>query len=236
MVCGIARSSMRSILATAIFFTTGIVTAHTVYGNLDPVAPLDWSLGTNARKLLVAQIAPFSVSVLLYFFAPPRSFQQSDGPEPDIKKGGSVEPEPQSALRHLAFLATSIQSAFALQLSGLTDPSRVVRFLLLPLHRAFDPSLGILAAGVMPLAIFLYQYARGDEIPRLGGRWSIPKENRVDWKLIFGAAIFGISWGMVGVCPGPGLVNFGRALVNSNAQLSATTLWLLALVAGGLVV
>jgi len=35
---------------------------------------------------------------------------------------------------------------------------------------------------------------------------------------------------------GPGLVNFGRALVNSNAQLSATTLWLLALVAGGLVV
>ena len=192
------------------------MTAHTVYGNLDPVAPLDWSLGTNARKLLVAQIAPFSVSVLLYFFvsesgdahaylfhseqAPPRSFQQSDGPEPDIKKGGSVEPEPQSALRHLAFLATSIQSAFALQLSGLTDPSRVVRFLLLPLHRAFDPSLGILAAGVMPLAIFLYQYARGDEIPRLGGRWSIPKENRVDWKLIFGAAIFGISWGMVGVC------------------------------------
>jgi len=123
-----------------------------------------------------------------------------DGPKFDTNKEGLVELEPQSALRHLASLTTSIHFAFALQLSGLTDPSRVIRFLLLPFHRAFDPSLGILAAGTMPLTIFLYHYARGNEIPRLGGRWSIPKENRVDWKLIVGSAIFGISWGMTGVC------------------------------------
>jgi len=127
-------------------------------------------------------------------------FQQSDGPKFNTNKEGSIELEPQSALRHLASLTTSIHFAFALQLSGLTDPSRVIRFLLLPFHRAFDPSLGILAAGTMPLTIFLYHYARGNEIPRLGGRWSIPKKDQVDWKLIVGSAIFGISWGMAGVC------------------------------------
>ena len=60
--------SVRSILATAIFFITGAVTAHTLYRDLDPVASLDWSLGINARKLIVAQIAPFAISALLYFF------------------------------------------------------------------------------------------------------------------------------------------------------------------------
>jgi len=135
-----------------------------------------------------------------YLFHSGQAPFQLDGLELDTNQEGSIELEPQSALRHLASLTTSIHFAFALQLSGLTNPSRVIRFLLLPFHRAFDPSLGILAAGTMPFTIFLYHYARGNEIPRLGGRWSVPKENRVDWKLIVGAAIFGISWGMAGVC------------------------------------
>ena len=44
------------------------MTAHTLYGNLDPVASLDWSLGINEYKLIVGQIVPFAVYGLLYFF------------------------------------------------------------------------------------------------------------------------------------------------------------------------
>ncbi|KXN92235.1 hypothetical protein AN958_08688 [Leucoagaricus sp. SymC.cos] len=221
MVCGIARLSMRSIVATAIFFATGVITAHIVHGDLEPTAPLDWSLGTTARKFLAAQLIPLSL------------------PESDAEtllKGASVELEPQPVFRHIACLSNSIQFALALQLSGLTNPSRVVRFLLLPFHRAFDPSLAFLVMGTMPLAMALYRYARGNEIPRLGGKWSIPKGGEIDWRLITGAAIFGIGWGLAGVCPGPGLVNFGHALITHDSQISATALWLVALSTGGLVV
>lgn len=239
MICGIARFSLRSIVATATFFATGVATAHIAHGNMRPTAPLDWSLRSTARKLLVSQLVPFAVSVLLYLFAPSKPSQQLAKPEPDTEtplKGKPVELEPQSALRHLAFFSTSTQFALALQLSGLADPSRVIRFLLLPFHEAFDPSLAFLAAGTIPLAMSLYHFALGKEIPRLGGRWSIPKGGKVDWKLVAGAAIFGIGWGMAGVCPGPGLVNFGHALVNSDVQLPAMALWLVALVTGGLII
>jgi hypothetical protein len=123
--------------------------------------------------------------------------------EPDAKtslKGTSEELAPQAIPRHLAFFSNSVQFALALQLSGLTDPSRVIRFLLLPFHKAFDPSLAFLAAGTIPLAMFLYHYARGKEIPRLGGKWHISKGGEIDWKFVTGAAIFGVGWGLAGVC------------------------------------
>ena len=93
-----------------------------------------------------------------------------------------------------------MQFALALQLSGLTDPIRVISFLLLPLHKAFDPSLAFLAAGALPLAIGLYRYGRGNEVPALGGKWGIPKGGPIDLKLLAGAAIFGVGWGMAGIC------------------------------------
>lgn len=102
--------------------------------------------------------------------------------------------------RTLAFVTTSVHFALALQLSNLTDPLRVVSFLLLPWHRAFDPSLAALAVGALPLAIVLYKYGRGGEVPVCGGKWSIPKGGSVDWRLVGGAAMFGVGWGITGVC------------------------------------
>ncbi|KAF9454669.1 DUF395-domain-containing protein [Macrolepiota fuliginosa MF-IS2] len=240
MVCGVARFSVRSIVATATFFATGVITAHITYGHLGATAPLDWSLGSTARELLFAQIVPFAVSALLYLFASSsKPAEQPTSPKPSDEtplKEPSAELAPEPVLRHLTFLTTSTQFALALQVSGLTNPDRVVRFLLLPFHRSFDPSLAFLAAGVMPLAMFLYHYARGKEVPWLGGKWSIPKGGEIDWKLVAGAAVFGIGWGLAGVCPGPGLVNFGRALVHNEAQLSSTALWLAAVATGGLLV
>lgn len=100
----------------------------------------------------------------------------------------------------LAPLITGFHFALALRLSGLTDPTRVLSFLLLPFHRAFDPSLAFLAVGALPLNLLLYHYARGNEQPRLGGTWCIPKPGEIDVKLIVGAAIFGVGWGLTGVC------------------------------------
>lgn len=74
-------------------------------------------------------------------------------------------------------------------------------FLLLnPFSLAFDPSLAFLALGAVPSGIILYHFYRGDEVPMLGGKWSIPKPGKVDTKLLVGAALFGLGWGASGLC------------------------------------
>ena len=107
---------------------------------------------------------------------------------------------PRHWLRIFAYLATSVQFAFALRLSNLSEASRVLSFLVLPFNRGFDPSLVFVAGGAVSFGIFLYHYARGNERPRLGGVWSIPKGGKVDAKLLIGSAVFGVGWGMAGIC------------------------------------
>jgi len=155
----------------------------------------------------------------------------------------------------MVYFATGVQFALALRVSNLTEASRVLGFLILPFHRAFDPSLAFLAAGAVPVGIMLYRYTRGDKRPRLGGKWSIPKGGKIDSKLLMGSSIFGVGWGLAGICrkllirschqfqvvnfpsdtAGPGLVNFGRALTMGglNAFVPYAS-WLGALIVGGL--
>ncbi|KAF6763946.1 hypothetical protein DFP72DRAFT_1136997 [Ephemerocybe angulata] len=224
-----------SLAATVSFFTTGVITASLLHSDLPAVGTFDWTLGASGAKYLAYQAFPLAASALLYFLAPQSS---SATPPAPASKEPTLTPQPsgyQPLLRTLAFVTTSVQFALALQLSGLTDPTRVLSFLLLPFHKAFDPSLAFLAAGALPLGIALYRYARGNEIPRLGGKWSIPKPGSIDTKLVLGAAIFGVGWGMAGVCPGPGLVNLGRAIAAGGDILPFAT-FLATLITGGLLV
>lgn len=102
--------------------------------------------------------------------------------------------------RHIAALTTAFQFSLALRLSDMTSPSRVVRFLATPFSLAFDPSLAFLAIAAMPLSVVLYQYRRGEEQPRLGGSWDVPTNRVIDFKLVFGAALFGVGWAIEGIC------------------------------------
>ncbi|KAJ7172353.1 hypothetical protein C8R46DRAFT_947376 [Mycena filopes] len=223
MISGISRFSSRSIISSATFFATGAITARLLHGNTLPVRVFDWSLGTAGKALLAFQAVPLIVSMFLYIFAPRKT---------------SDTPEDQAALptlRLIASLSTAVEFALALRLSNLAEPKKVIAFLLLPIHSAFDPSMAFLALGALPLAIFLYQFARGSEQPRLGGPFSVPKGGQVDLRLLIGSALFGVGWGMSGICPGPGMVNLGRALGGGSNPLPVSG-WLIAVLAGGLMV
>ncbi|KAF7363543.1 hypothetical protein MSAN_01010900 [Mycena sanguinolenta] len=242
MIAGLSRFSPRSIAATATFVTTGVVTARLLHGNSLPIQSFDWSLGTAGKALLAFQAVPLLVSTLLYIHVrAPSVFNLSrslltilEAPRhsSDTK---DKNPAPPSPLRLVASLTTAVEFALALRLSNLTDPLRVIKFLLLPLHEAFDPSLVFLATGALPMVVLLYRFARGRERPRLGGEYSIPKGGKIDARLITGAALFGVGWGISGFCPGPGLVNLGSA-IGAGSNPLPTIGWLAAVVAGGLMI
>ncbi|KAF9469165.1 hypothetical protein BDZ94DRAFT_1207145 [Collybia nuda] len=224
MISGISRLSTRSFVATATFFTTGVITARISHStDLPTIGSLDWTLGEHGKSFLAFQIFPFAISTLLYFL-------------PVVKlESESKFTKPSQHLRLLAYLSTGFEFALALRLSNLSEANRVLGFLLLPFSSAFDPSLAFLSLGALPLSIILYRFHRGPEKARLGGPWAIPKGGHVDRKLLGGAALFGVGWGMAGICPGPGLINLGRALAGGSDATQIIN-WLGAVALGGLLV
>ncbi|KAK0483785.1 hypothetical protein IW261DRAFT_981105 [Armillaria novae-zelandiae] len=222
MICGISRLSKRSFAATATFFSTAAVTARLLHGSTLSVSnpSWDWNLGSAGKNLIALQAIPLMISVFLYF---------CNKPKPD-----DAAPKATNILaRRAAYFNNGFNFALALSLSNLIDPIKVLTFLLLPIHSAFDPSLAFLAMGALPTSIILYAFFRGKQMPILGGSWAIPTGGKVDMKLLTGAALFGVGWGISGVCPGPGLVNFGRA-ITSGSDVRPLTGWLSAVAVGGL--
>lgn len=244
MVCGLSRFSTRSLAATATFFLTGVLTTRVMHGStsVNSSAGIDWTLGSAGYALLAAQIAPLALLATLY-----TTYQR-----PKAKRD---EPTANHGARLAAAFTSAVDFALALRLSNLVDVQKVLSFLVLPASlqplldaplravglvdgpatRPFDPSLAFLAAGALPLGMVLYRYLRGPEVPHLGGPWNIPRGGVVNARLLVGAAIFGVGWGMLGICPGPALVNLGRAL-GSKSDVSALLVWLSTFIAGGLLV
>jgi uncharacterized membrane protein YedE/YeeE len=119
-------------------------------------------------------------------------------PDHNSSPSGESDPSPhQSRLRLLTNLITGFGFAIALRFSTLTEPSKVIGFLL-PFQPAFDPSLAYLAAGALPASTLLYQFCCSEQ-PRLGGTWNMHK-GTIDTRLVTGAALFGIGWGIIGIC------------------------------------
>lgn len=95
-----------------------------------------------------------------------------------------------------------------LLLGGMTRPERVVAFL--DIGGAWDPSLAFVMGGalvVFGLAFRLVLRRRRD--PWFDVTFHLPTRRDVDARLLLGAAIFGVGWGLGGLCPGPGLVAAG---------------------------
>jgi uncharacterized membrane protein YedE/YeeE len=91
-----------------------------------------------------------------------------------------------------------------LLVSGMTRPSKVVGFL--DVTGAWDPSLAFVMMGAIAVHFVAYRIVPRMPSPLLGGSFSIPTRADVDARLVTGAALFGLGWGLGGFCPGPALV------------------------------
>ena len=107
-----------------------------------------------------------------------------------------------------------------LVLSGMTDPERVIGFL--DVFGAFDPTLAFVLGGAVAVSITSFRLVLKMRRPLLAGRFEFPHARATDIRLIGGAAIFGVGWGLAGYCPGPALA--GLAVGNSEALWFVTAL------------
>ncbi|MGY4572379.1 MULTISPECIES: DUF6691 family protein [Bradyrhizobium] len=92
-----------------------------------------------------------------------------------------------------------------LLISGMTDPQKVLGFL--DLFGVWDATLAFVMAGAVAVAAIGFAIARRRAAPAFSARFLWPDRSDIDAPLVAGAVLFGIGWGLVGICPGPALVN-----------------------------
>jgi len=101
--------------------------------------------------------------------------------------------------------AVGLLFGLGLLLSGMTDPGKVLAFL--DVAGLWDPSLAFVMAGAIALGVFAFAIAKKRNKDLLGGAMNLPKSKEIDRRLVVGALLFGIGWGVAGFCPGPALVS-----------------------------
>ena len=106
--------------------------------------------------------------------------------------------------RIVASIAAGALFAAGLGLSGMAQPSKVLGFL--DVTGPWDPSLAFVMAGAIAIYAPVARWAKRREQPILGGRFVLPERTELDARLLVGAALFGVGWGLAGYCPGPAIV------------------------------
>ena len=96
-----------------------------------------------------------------------------------------------------------------LVVGGMTDPARVRGFL--DLFGAWDPTLVFVMGGAVIVMALAWRLQSRMIRPLFGERFSLPDRGDLDHRLIAGAALFGIGWGIAGLCPGPAVASLARA-------------------------
>ncbi len=97
-----------------------------------------------------------------------------------------------------------------LLVSGMANPEKVLSFL--DLSRPWDPSLAFVMIGAIAVGIVGFALVKGKKRAFCGVPILLPANNTIDRTLVVGAILFGLGWGLAGICPGPALVLLGAGV------------------------
>jgi hypothetical protein len=120
-------------------------------------------------------------------------------------------------------LACGVVFGAGLAISGMTNPAKVLGFL--DVTGAWDPTLACVMGGALAVSALGYAAARRRVRPWLAETFALPSRRDLDAPLVGGAVLFGVGWGLVGLCPGPAVAS----LVRGSPQV---LLFVLAMLAG----
>lgn len=107
--------------------------------------------------------------------------------------------------------------------AGMANPAKVLGFL--DLAGLWDPSLALVMGGAIAVGVGAFAIARRRTLSLLGLAMQLPSARHIDKRLVGGNVLFGIGWGLAGICPGPGLVLLG-------AGMSEGAIFVVAMLAG----
>lgn len=102
-------------------------------------------------------------------------------------------------------LCVGLLFGLGLHISGMTNPERVLGFL--DVAGAWDPTLAFVMGGALLITFPAFWLTQKKQKPWFEPRFYLPTLKNIDRPLLEGAALFGLGWGLVGLCPGPALAN-----------------------------
>ncbi|MCA9690257.1 MAG: YeeE/YedE family protein [Myxococcales bacterium] len=110
----------------------------------------------------------------------------------------------------LTAFAAGLLFAVGLAVAGMTQPSKVIAFL--DFTGDWDPSLAFVMLGAILVYAPLFRRACRMSAPYCDVSFSLPSRRDIDARLVVGAAMFGIGWGLAGYCPGPAITSIGARM------------------------
>ncbi|MCH4563443.1 MULTISPECIES: DUF6691 family protein [Halomonas] len=122
-------------------------------------------------------------------------------------------------MRTLMGYIAGLLFGLGLGISGMTDPARVLGFL--DIFGAWDPTLMFVLGGAVVTTFIGYRLVFRRPGPLFAEAFQLPTRQDLDGRLIGGAALFGIGWGLSGYCPGPAFASIGGLTAPLLAMLVA---------------
>lgn len=123
-------------------------------------------------------------------------------------------------LKNIIGFISGLLFGIGLLISGMTNPAKVIGFL--DLAGAWDLSLALVMGGALFVAAFGFAYAKkkvaNNEPSLIGEPIGIPTKTQITPQLVIGAVLFGIGWGLAGICPGPAVVMLGGSVLTGVWQ------------------
>ena len=124
-----------------------------------------------------------------------------------------------SSFYTVASFAAGFVFGLGLLVAGMANPAKVLGFL--DLAGAWDPSLALVMAGAVAVGAGAFALMKKRTRTLLGTPVLLPTPRRIDTRLVLGSLVFGVGWGLAGICPGPALVLAGAGSVKGMVFLGA---------------
>lgn len=126
-------------------------------------------------------------------------------------------------MKQFSALLAGLVFGLGLTISQMVNPAKVLAFL--DLLGNWDPSLAFVMGSALLVTAIGYRLAWRQEKPLFDARFQVPGNRKIDTRLALGSVLFGVGWGLVGLCPGP-------AIAAITIGGSPAVVFLLAMIAG----
>lgn len=109
-------------------------------------------------------------------------------------------------MKQISAFGAGLLFGLGILVSGMAEPAKVIAFL--DLRGNWDPSLALVMMGAIGVTLWPMHWAKQhrSESSLLGAPIQLPLRTDIDKRLVLGSLLFGIGWGLAGICPGPALV------------------------------